>query len=530
MQNKKIILYIGIAFLLLTPKIILSMYNSTDPFIYSSLAVSQSSIETGKISHHPYENVNGTLQSQANGVSERSGLISLQVIFSQVLGIDLNALAILPFIGIIFSVLAIGLAKRFTNSLFAALCFAAVVSFDPTINKLSFNFFYIGIGFCLFFTFLILLQKTQDNSNSVKNMLLMIMVFLTSFLTYYMTELYIILILLVFSIVYFLALKLYNKTITKALGSIFILAIFFTGAFILLDPLFKSYFNRLIGPQIISSMLNFFSLTILGNNSASSYSNVALTSIGLSLYLLLTTIASIYAITNIVNMVKKRKNENANLNQKNILFFALLLSWPIIFILYLELSFASFKEFLLIFPLLGFYSLCQLKIKRWSLKKTRTLKVLIMLFITTLFMLKLGLWIQDPQIDYLNSIGNTAGPICTYIKIYMNSGNVLTDLDTAGKILFTTSTVDKTNQIYLHLFFDFNSGFLYQNNQKYLDYIFNKYHYNFLILPRFSIFKSMSGGNWVALKPIEQNYNNFDNYTSMNKLFDNFDFSIYQHE
>jgi len=177
----------------LIPKMLSSVREVNDPFIYPPLVVTQVALDQNHLVAHPFESTGGTLQWSANSVSERMGGISVLVIISRLTGLPPRAIHTLPLNGIILFAVGYALARRLLRSNWLALAFALFISYEPVTNSLANTVLSIGWGYTLYFTFAILMIKTLERrSLAVRLIPLLLLTFVTTYLTYYTSEVWMI--------------------------------------------------------------------------------------------------------------------------------------------------------------------------------------------------------------------------------------------------------------------------------------------------------------------------------------------------
>jgi hypothetical protein len=529
-KNLRILFWIIFILVCIFPKILSSTNETGDPFTYSTIAVSQASIDAGHILIHPFEPVGGTLQHHADSLSERASVTSLLIVISQVTGTQVENLIFFPLNGLILLVLSFALAKLVSKSTLVAAAFTLFLAYEPAINVLSYNVFYIGLGFSLFFTFLILFIKPlKSRAFSEKGIFLLIITFVALYLTYYTSEVNAVAFSLAIAVGVFVLLKCKKSQLlqTKLRQSVTILALIFTLIFIQFDNIFYSYFSQIMSTKGLSYLSNYlsyvhgmFSSETTINNTA--YKTETFTSnIGLLLIISIFIPILLYTMYFSIKFLKKSSLLlHGQIDVKYVLFFALMFPWLVDIIIYSSLEAFPFKYFLLMFSFLAFFSINELKFLERKIKRLKFARIFLLCLILVLCVAKFGAWFEDPKLGYAQSFDSSIKSTSQWTSQYTIEGNILTDLKTGGRLLEDVTELRKVDSVYIHLFDQETIGFLYITDSEGASKVFERNSINYLVLSYASVSQPIEGANWLNSKPLGSDFYSLINYSDFEKIYD----------
>lgn len=518
------------------PKILLSIYRVTDPFFYSPISVSQESMKMGHILIHPFEPVGDTLQRHAHFISERAALTSLIIIISQIIGIPPRDLLFIPVNGIILMILSFVLARLFTNSNITAALFTIFIAFEPTINKLSHNLFYVGLGFSLFFVFLILFIRAFKSCNFSNNGILLLITFTTIYLTYYTTELYVI----VFSFATIAVVLIISKSKSRRIKlvggtnlnicSLLLLTAVFIMIFVSFDAVFYSYITQITMQDFFNSLISYLQYwrsLLYGEASATGMyaSELHTAYIGLLLFLLISIPVMIYLFSLSLHFYRSLLTKRtAQIDFYNLVCFTLICPLVANIIVYGSIGFFDWKYFWLIFPLLAFFSISRFNEKYQGFNKrirfANMSKIFLMCMILILCLVKFGAWLQDEKLEYAVSYDSIALSASRWLSEFASEGSALTDLRVGGRLLLDVVDSEKCNNIRVYLFTKESIRFLYIRDVAEVHEIYRLQDYNYLILPYRSIWTKIVGVNWQGWGPLGDDFWFFAQYVVFDKVYD----------
>ncbi len=529
-KNLRILFWIILILVCIFPKVLSSTNETGDPFTYSTIAVSQASIESGHILIHPFEPVGGTLQHHADSLSERASVTSLLTIISQVTGTQVENLIFFPLNGLILLALSFALAKLVSKSNLVAAAFTLFLAYEPAINVLSYNVFYIGLGFSLFFTFLILFIKPiESRAFSAKGIFLLVITFVALYLTYYTSEVNAVVFSLAMAVGVFVLSKCKKAQLQpyKLRRPLIILALIFTLIFIQFDNIFYSYFSQIMSTKSLSYLGSYLSyvrgmFSSESNGMNTAYKTEAFTSnIGLLLIISIVVPILLYTLYFSTKFLKRPSVLlNNKIDVKYVLFFALMLPWLVDIIIYSSLEVFPFKYFLLMFSLLAFFSINELKFLERKIKKLKFARIFLLCLILVLCVAKFGAWFEDPKLGYAQLFDSSIKSTSQWTSQYATEGNILTDLKTGGRLLEDVTELKKVDSIYIHLFDQETISFLYISDFENASRVFEQTNCNYLVLSYTSVSQSIEGANWLNSKPLGSAFYSPNNYTDLEKIYD----------
>ena len=494
------------------------------------LQLAKHPLTAGHILIHPFEPVGGTLQHHADSLSERASVTSLLTIISQVTGTQVESLLFFPLNGLILLVLSFALAKLISKSTLVAAAFTLFLAYEPAINVLSYNVFYIGLGFSLFFTFLILFIKPlESQAFSAKGIFLLVITFVALYLTYYTSEVNAV----VFSLAMAVGVFILSKCKKIQLGQyklrrpLIILALIFTLIFIQFDNIFYSYFSQIMSTKSLSYLSSYLSyvrgmFSSESNVSNNSYKTEAFTSnIGLLLIISIVVPILLYTLYFSIKFLKKPSVLlHTHIDVKYVLFFALMLPWLVDIIIYSSLEIFPYKYFLLIFSLLAFFSINQFKFLERKIKKMKFVRIFLLCLILVLCVAKFGAWFEDPKLGYAQSFDSSIKSTSLWVSQSAVEGNILTDLKTGGRLLVDVTELKKADSIYIHLFDQETISFLYISDSTNASKAFDQTNCDYLVLSYKSVSQPIEGANWLNSKPLGSAFYSPNNYTNFERVYD----------
>ncbi len=529
-KNLRILFWIIFILVCIFPKVLLSTNETGDPFTYSTIAVSLASIDTGHILIHPFEPVGGTIHHHADSLSERASVTSLLTIISQVTGTQVENLIFFPLNGLILLILSFALAKLISKSTLVAAAFTLFLAYEPAINVLSYNVFYVGLGFSLFFTFLILFIKPiKSRAFSEKGIILLLITFVALFLTYYTSEVNAVVFSIAIAIGVFVLSKGKRSQLVqhKLRRPVIILALIFAFIFMQFDNIFYSYFSQITSTKALTYLGSYLSyvqgmFSSETNVNNTSYKTEGFTSdIGLLLIISIVIPISIYMLHFSIKFLKKPSLLlHSQIDVKYVLFIALMLPWLVDIIIYSSFEIFPFKYFLLMFSLLAFFSISELKFLERKIKRLKFARIFLLCLILVLCVAKFGAWFEDPKLGYAQSFDSSIKSTSQWTSQYTTEGNILTDLKTGGRLLEDVTILKKVDSVYIHIFDRETISFLYCPDSENASKIFEQTNCNYLVLSYTSVSQPVEGANWLNSKPLGSAFYSPNNNTDFEKIYD----------
>ncbi len=500
------------------PKILSSIYGVTDSFTYSAVAVSQVSADTGHVQFHPFLG-QGDFQQHANFISERAAVTSLLVTIHLVTGVPIADMRFLPINSIVLIPLSYALAKLLTGSRLAAGLYVMFLAYDPSINALTYNVFYIGLGISLFFMFVVIYVKILDSDEfRVNGIVLLILTFIATYLTYYVTELEEIVFSFAIAVITLIALRFGMSGISRRP------LLWLTAAFLTILTAFDSIVYTFLPVYARSSIIlgtlsrywGYVKALLLQENltSISTQQFEAFTTyIGLMLWVSIVLPTLVYLAYLLVNFVRISGGTTARvIDHRHIVALALLLAFFGVIFVYAGVSAFPFKDALLVFSLISFLAIG----KTWTRKRkdgVRVLRAALLCIVVVLAVAKFGAWFTDPIYGYTTG---AKGPVC--MVSFIDQGSVLTDLRTGGVLLTNLAELHRADSVNVYTFSDSDSEWLYSQNQEKVAESFSAHSYNYLILQYSSATQVFSGVSWVAFTPLGTAFQAPMNYSIFGKI------------
>ena len=514
-----ITLIVVVAFI---PKIFSSIHEVNDPFIYPQLAVTQLSLNQNHLVTHPFEPKGGTLQYGANGASEKMATVSMLATICRITGLSPKAIHTLPLNGILLFMLGYALAKRLLKSKWLALAFALFISYEPVTNSLANTSFSIGWGYTLYFTFILLMIKIlEQKSLAVRLIPLLLLTFVTTYLTYYTAEVYMI----ILSVGLTLLLLLTDRRILRVESlrkypNPASLSMAFVIVFMAFDSIFYSYLKQVhlanLG-EFIKGYVGYVSGALTGGASTgvqnATVGRFALYS-GTVVYISLAVPILLYLARLAVAFIKKvHDSENIRVDLRLLIFWVLIATGVINLLIYASLHVMGYKYILLIFPLLAFYSLEHLQMAQ--MKRLATVTFIVILCIT-----KFSAYCLDENIGYADEYYSYMNPTAVWVSNNVDEGDLLTDVEIGGNLLLGAVQMGKANQIYMHVFSDYNVGFLGRDNMAEANVVFQRWGYDYLVISHKYGTRSVVGANWLDVRLSGKVSQCLDSYSGFHKVFD----------
>ena len=534
-SKNKLLLWLILLIIALVPKALSSIYQVGDPFAYSTIATSQMSINSGHIAIHPFEPIGGTLQLHANALSERSAVTSLLVVISQVLNLPINGLIFIPLNGVIFLILSYALARSISKSALVSIFFTLFIAYEPALNVLSYNIFYIGIGFSLFFTFIILLLSLIKEYDSKKTFLILL-IFISICLTYYTSIVNSIIFSLIFSLFFFFSSRMKKIKLPKAnWKALILISVIFITVFIGFDTLFYSYFTTIMSTNSLDFVSQYLSyiqsiFTPESSNISANKTEVFTANIGLFVLVSIITPIFLYLLLHLIRLFRRLLvGKEIRLEIKHVIYLAFIVPWLVDIIIYSSLEVFPFKLFLLLFSFLAFFSINEIIFQSRKIKRKKQIAAVFMLIVISLGVVKFGAWFTDPKLGYAVSYDSSISPTSSWLSHHASEGGVLADLKTSGRLLVDVTETKKADALHMYIFTKNNVPVLYSNNATAVKHAFRGMGYDYLVLSYKSVDTVIEGANWLNTRPLGEAFNYFENYTCFNRVYDDKQGLIYKY-
>jgi len=521
--------------LLILPKIVAWANEVTDAYMYSSVSVAQASIEQNRILTGPFIEVHGPnapWQTHANGISERVAVTSFLVVFSQVTGLKLEELLFLPICGLLIIFLSYAFGRVFSKSHTVALLYAVFIAYERNLNN---NIYYISLGFALHYVFLIVLMRIiEPKTRARSSVVLLCLVFIVSYLTYYSVEAFDIAVLGFISLLIVLAQHHSFKIASgRYLNSLVTLTLAFATFFLVFESKLPVFLESASLGRLWNTMLNYiiYVYNVLTRNVSRVqefrpvFGNVLTIYLDTAMKILIVLPITAYALYHIFSSL--RKTGRLEINSRSVVFFSLIAVGVLETVIYWSYGPAGGFRYLFMFSsLLAFYSLSRSGTK---LKREGIFFFISLIIILIVFSKFVANW-EDPVHatdgrQYYSSMKTTAD----WTMKNAGQGSILSDFHISGQLLAEAAFHSKTNKAYIYKFAE-NLDMLYQFNQTKVDSVFNKNGYKYLILSYAFERQAVSGDIWAPHgPPLGQDFFFFDNYTSLNKVYEDGRGEIYVH-
>lgn len=536
----KFLFILLVLILIIIPKVVFSVNGVSDSHIYSSIVPAQLSINQGKFIINPYDkNLENTLNGHTNSQSERVGLTSIQVILTEISGLNLKRLQFIPFNSLILGLLAFVISSQFLKNNFYCYAISIFLMYEPNIGFLTNTTSEHAFGYVLYFTSIVIfLTINQFKEQRLAGIPLFILVFISTLLIYYTSELYILILSSSFFSILFITSKLkkfniYSTSyITKFQLPLILILIFLFFDNVIFEYLGRSGLLTDLGNGISSYILNYFThiiKSLLGQSpqiiQQSTFlegtSNILIVWGGYLLYLSLLIPIIIYIFQFSLEFIKVR---DTSITLQTLFFISIIITGIIDIMIYLFIGLMSFKYILLAFPFLAFYSIDKI-FKHINLKK------IVVVIILILCIAKFSIYLYTNQFqDRSYTITDPSSKWFT--NIVTSDTRILVDLDIGGKIL-TEAAYNKVN-ISVYGFRDFgkdeNVMFLYSNNISNVNKLFQFNKYDFLVLSMKDITNPFNGLAWRNFPPIGENIDYINNYIIFNKIYQDNNVFIYKYK
>jgi hypothetical protein len=514
------LIYIILIVLCLAPRIYLSYNQGVNDFIYAGVTNAQVAVNSGQVLTNSLSAPAGTLQLQANYISERTALTSFLAILSQVLGCSVLNLTFVPIDSIIILILSYALAYILTKSKFAAFAFTLFIAYEPSTGNMDNTVFYIGFGFTLLFLYLIIFSKMWlEKSQNLKNNAFLICVFVTLVLTYYTSEFDVIIFTSAICVLSLFFFKRDNKR-TMLFFLTCILLLIFVG----FDSNFYSYSNIVTENSSLQFLSNYYSfvLKLVGGNTAVTQayvSEVSTARVGLGLFISIFIPVLIYSVLVSIRLLKKKSQNIAH----DIIYLALLVPLFGEVIIYTSLGIFAFNYIFLIYSLLAFIALNKLRTIQGNkiiFRRLRFLAVILICLIVCLSFIKFSSWVQDPKLGYAHSYASSMDSTVSFTSLFTLPGNIITDIKIGEQLLGDLSVTQQINNLTIYTYTNDNSRFLYENNSTTANTIFQQNNYDYLILSYRSISHTTSGDGWLSRAPLGPAFNFYQSYNNFERVYD----------
>lgn len=489
----------------LLPNVYYSSLEVTDSFLYPRIAISEISLDSGRIVTADNVDKYTILSSDVRGLSETPLLTSLLVIIGILTGLSLKTIQFIPICGILSLIICFSLAYKVNKSIFYSLIFLIYFSYEPVVHSIVYSVFTLGWALLLYFVFLIVYLNILSFKNKKRNVLILLLLFISAFLSYYTLEMYMIVFALFVNIL--LRLKMY---LTKDLQTKKQFTTNIPLIFIIIFMIFDNTFYRILSQSIsntdtVSSFRSFIHLvhnilyasadqnvdqnvTFAGSNAyALTFHGIILNYTGILLYLTISLPIILHIASYIIRLAKSRK---ISLSNDSYLFPTLIVLTGIFDVItYSLVGFISFKYVLYIFPLVTLY-LLKLNNKN-DVKKL----LFIILFLGLVFM-KFYLWSSVYMGEDYDRGYETIDPMSSWFFTKMPEKNctLISDLVTSEKLNAESTFYNCTNLETIL----FNSKLIEGLTR--LDTSFPKYDY--MALNRAYFESPTRTGDWTLLAPL----------------------------
>lgn len=182
-DGRLLIIFLAILFL---PRGIAAAAEIIDPFTFSSAALAQLYVQSGRILYKPFNPVDDW-QWHANGLSDRVAAPLLLAVLSEVTSLRIGTLVYAPIGGVAFSLLAYTIAHKITKSRAIGMIYAAIQAWDVQVITATNNLFYVTVGYVMMMLFIAFYLKSTESPKKEIH-LMPFVIFSVAILAYYAAE------------------------------------------------------------------------------------------------------------------------------------------------------------------------------------------------------------------------------------------------------------------------------------------------------------------------------------------------------
>jgi hypothetical protein len=541
----KFCMYLLVISLLVAPKLVTYINQVNDPFMYSSIAVAEKSLQQDRILVNPFQlppSLPGRIsasgspfswQSDGNGISVRVVVTSFLTIFSRVTGLTLSQILFLPLGGLIIDLLAFALGRALSKSNLVALLYTLFASYTLNVTN---SIFYVSLGLALHFVFLIILIKAIESPKISRPLVGMLsIVFFSSILTYYSAEAFDVFFIICTSLLTLVASRKWLRIELKQwLRSYVFLALAFAIVFLAFENVVTYFLERASLSRFFAAVLSYFQyvITVFTRNASQVQEFSSGTSNAVSIYIdavtriliVLPTIA--YLLYFVVTSA--RKSRAIRIDLKFMVLLALLATG--IFELFVYWSFGpagGFRYFYWFVSLAALFSLSSLGSK---LKKKRLFAILSFTLVLTAF-LRFGISWQDPvHSNDGRNLYDLMTPSVTWFIQKVDNGRVVSDSFVSARLFAEATFSHKEDTIFPYEFYQ-DLNILYEYNQTAARVAFEQRSYTYLILSSSFSKTIVVGDVWSPQgPPLGNNISIFNYYVLFARIYDDGKGFVYRYE
>ncbi len=514
------------------PKILTFAEETTEPFLYSSVAVAEASYEQNQILINPFQ-LRQTLpdagsnlwQPQANFISVRVAVTSLLVIVSRVTGITIRHLMFVPITGLMMILLGFALARTLTKSSVLAALFALFVAYHE--NEAN-SIFYITHGYVMMFLFLMIFYRTIESGRARRrNVTLLVLIFVNSYLTYYHADFLNLTVVAGCSLIMFLAKRGILMRSDEKLPSFLSLSLAFAAIFAMFDSAFYFFMTGAHPEKGVASLLGFYKYVkgLLWGETTTAYvmrqGSIIPAYIEMLIRVIILSAVGLHIMSHVIRSL--RAYRFVKITHNSIMYFSIITASILQAIIYISMGFfGGFIYGILTVGLLALYSLRSLG-RRLGKEKVFFLISLLLVFASVL---RFAVIWEDQTTSYYYRHYTAMSQTAPWLVRHIDQGSTLSDHSISGRILAEAAFHSKASEILSYPIGD-NLDILYDYNQSRFDRVMRG-GYNYFVSSRLWKDKFVVAAGWGPVgNPLGERLFFLNNYTSLNEIYDDGMGSVY---
>ena len=509
-MNRKYVFILLILIALVVPRIIVSMNQIIDPFAYSTAALSEHYLQTGRITINPF-NPTSMWTSHADTLSVRIIPPTLLAVLSSVTSISLDTLPFIPIVGVLFIFLSYVFGLVFSNSKTVAFLYAMVMALEVQVIRATNVAFYITLGYSFLMVFLIIylkLLKTQGKTE----VFLLIFSFIALYLTYYSAEFFAV----AFSLSLFLITTL--PLLSRKKNNLKIQKIRPKLPLILIPMIFLLFF---FGFDVVVPL--FLNANLRGIESVASFSTGD--NVSMILNLLYEALLIVPLAFFVILLFFGRSKINLTCNEKDSkIYLAIIVASVAFSFSYIAFGLSLFsRAFYIFFPLLAIYSLFHFQTKfntHFFNRFFKSTKILLSILLIIVPLICLGVFLLDPLQPYTPNGNSRMAPSVSFLVQSLGTGkcSVLSSLDISGQLFYKTIQLNKGNIEASQFGNDVNV--LYSKDSNFTDTVFIDKGYDYLLLSRSFESRAVFADGWYWAQVAPNASSLVSANTAFNRVYD----------
>jgi len=491
------------------PKILSFTGEVIDTFAYSSEGIAQASVIKGTILVQPTLSKGGTRQDQVNVISSRTGITALLVIINQITGLPLETIIFLPIIGIALLPISYVFARNFSKSKLIALAYMIFLAYDPRLNTVTSNLYYISLGWIMFMTFLTVHFTFNDQKRKTSRLIVPVMfvIFLTAFASYYTAE---------GTIIFFAITMVILCFLKKKEKRFQLLALSFFAIFVAFDPMFTAYVKRFSLQKLVDFIGGYMRYLVsnLGFGASSEGAIRAYPGSRLAFYVDAISLAIIvfpvilFAVVNLVRPLRWFSNKGIN----SIAVYAFVMSGIFDGVLYLTRGHFSFTVIIFLFPLLLF---CMIN----GSLGNRKIGIAVFFVLLMLGPIRFLAYWNDPSRPYGDDFYSKSAPGLLWLSQSSVPSNVITSSTIAGQLMTYLMTNNRTNDVWVFVLNENDLTPLYSGNYSEIRQRFAERKYSYLILSTEYVNHILSSTEWKTWPPLGTRLSLISDYAAFDMVY-----------